>query len=32
VLLACWSADDEPASVHVVRTEAGWRLREVVRR
>jgi hypothetical protein len=32
VLLACWSADDEPASVLVVRTEAGWRLREVVRR
>jgi hypothetical protein len=32
VLLACRTADDEPASVLVVRTEAGWRLREVVRR
>jgi hypothetical protein len=32
VVLACRTADDEPASVLVVRTEAGWRLREVVRR
>jgi len=32
VLLACRTADDEPASVLVVRTEAGWRLREVMRR
>jgi hypothetical protein len=32
VLLACRTADDEPASVLVVRTEAGWRLREVLRR
>ena len=32
VLLDCRTADDEPASVLVVRTEAGWRLREVVRR
>jgi len=32
VLLACRTANDEPASVLVVRTEAGWRLREVTRR
>lgn len=32
VLVACRTADDEPASVLVVRTEAGWRLREVLRR
>lgn len=32
VLLDCRTADDEPASVLVVRTEAGWRLREVMRR
>jgi hypothetical protein len=32
VLLDCRTADDEPASVLAVRTEAGWRLREVVRR
>jgi len=32
VVLSCRTADDEPASVLVVRTEAGWRLREVVRR
>ncbi|WP_209560763.1 hypothetical protein [Frigoribacterium sp. PvP032] len=32
VLLACRTADDEPASVLVVRTEAGWRLREVLQR
>lgn len=31
VLLACRTSDDEPASVLVVRTEAGWRLREVLR-
>ena len=32
VLLDARGADDEPASVLVVRTEAGWRLREVVAR
>ena len=32
VLLDCRTSDDEPASVLVVRTEAGWRLREVLRR
>ncbi|WP_423917240.1 hypothetical protein ACPEEZ_08050 [Frigoribacterium sp. 2-23] len=29
VLLSATGADDEPASVLVVRTEAGWRLREI---
>jgi hypothetical protein len=32
VLLDAHGDDDEPASVLVVRTEAGWRLREVVAR
>ena len=32
VLLHAHGPDDEPASVLVVRTEAGWRLREVVAR
>ena len=32
VLFACRTADDEPASVLVVRTEAGWRLRDVATR
>jgi len=32
VLLDAHGGDDEPASVLVVRTEAGWRLREVVAR
>jgi hypothetical protein len=29
VLFEAYSVDDEPASVLVVRTEAGWRLREI---
>ena len=32
VLLDCSTVDDGPASVLVTRTEAGWRLREVVTR
>jgi len=32
VLFEAHTADDEPASVLVVRTEAGWRLREIIAR